>query len=452
MKKPLFTLLFSAAWAALAAAPATDSLPTDAGRPMTLDECMSYAVEHSTSVRQQQHTNENYRQDYIGAIADLVPSLGVSSGISTNFGRAIDPETNGYTTTSTFSNSYSVSGNFPLFAGWSGINTIRATKVMRLLGVEELQQARDQVAIATMKAYIDAVYYAACVRLARDQRATSEANLGMVRKQHELGLKSAADVAELEAQYASDDYALTQQENNLELARIRLAEQMNYPSDRTLEIDTEVAIDALPEAVSAYADVLAHALDHSPEAVTAEYNERYSKLQLSIARGRQLPSIYIGGGFSSSFYTDMDNWNRYASFSQQFRDNRGYYFSASISIPIFGGLARRTAINRARNNYRIAQLKREQALRALESEVAQAYQQMVGAGKAFVQATKKSAAVELAYKAVSGKYDRGMVSTIELQTAANELLQARAEKVRSRLEYIVNTRMVEYYNGRPLIR
>ena len=75
-----------------------------------------------------------------------------------------------------------------------------------------------------------------------------------------------------------------------------------------------------------------------------------------------------------------------------------------------------------------------------------------GYGKEFVQASKKSAAARLAYDAVAGKYERGMVSALDLQTAANNLLQARSERLRARLQYIIKTRLVEYYNGQPLIR
>lgn len=61
----------------------------------------------------------------------------------------------------------------------------------------------------------------------------------------------------------------------------------------------------------------------------------------------------------------------------------------------------------------------------------------------------KKRGLELAYNAVAGKYDRGMVSALDLQTAANNLLQARSERLRARLQYIIKTRLVEYYNGAP---
>lgn len=105
------------------------------------------------------------------------------------------------------------------------------------MGVEELQRVKDEVALNTMQAYFDVVYYTESVRLAREQLETSTGNLAKSRKLLELGLKSAADVAEQEAQCASDDYLLTQQENNLELARITLAETMNYPPDRPWDRD-----------------------------------------------------------------------------------------------------------------------------------------------------------------------------------------------------------------------
>lgn len=448
-KRPFFLLALSILWTA-----ATAQNPAGAeasARPMTLDDCMAYAVEHSHTVLQQDYTNANYRQDHIESIASLVPSLGGSVGGSTSFGRAADPETNVYTTTSSFNHSYGVSGSVILFAGWSGINTMRAARVMRLMGVEELQRIRDEVALRTMEAYFDVVYYAEAARLAREQLAASTAQVEKGRKQLELGLKSAADVAELEANQASDDYLVTQQENLFELARITLSERMNWPADRPLEVDTRTEI-VTPVGTAPYDEVLAYALDHHPKATSAAHDERRSRLQLAATRGRQLPSLSFGGGFSTNFFKNIDDWSLYASYADQLRDNRSYYFSAQLSVPIFGGLTRRTAVNRARNNYRIAQQRHQQTLRELESEVAQAYQQMQGTGKELVQATRKSSAAELAYRAAEGKYERGMISSFDLQTASNNLLQARSERLRSRLQYIVKTRLVEYYNGRPLIR
>lgn len=464
-KYPFLLLLLSIFWTPAAAQQPADSLvrpdTASAGTPaaaapaadraLTLDECMRYAVEHSPAVRRQDYTNRNYRQDYIESVAALVPSVSGSIGASTSFGRSVDPETNTYTDVSNFDNSYSLSAQMPLFAGLTGINTVRAARVMRLQGVEELQLARDEIALKTMQAYFDVVYYTESVRLAREQLETSTAELEKSRKLFELGLKSAADVAEVESQQASDDYLLTQQENNLALAEIALAEAMNYPADRPLHIVTDPGIET-PAGVAPFDEVLGNALERNPKAVAAQHDVRRSRLQFSIARGNLFPSLYVGGGYSTNFFMSLDDRSLYASFPNQFRDNRGFYVSAQLNIPIFGGLARRTSVSRARNDWRIAEQNRTETLRALQSEVAQAYQQMLGYGKEFVQASKKSDAARLAYEAVSGKYERGMVSALDLQTAADKLLEARSERLRARLQYIIKVRLVAYYNGEPLIR
>ena len=170
---------------------------------MSLEDCMAYAVEHSTTVGQQVNSLESSRQDYISAVASALPSIGASTGGNVSFGRSIDPETNTYTTTSTFSNSYGISASMTVFNGLSTINSIRATKVLRAKGAEDLQLARDEVAMNAMSAYFDVVYYTGAVEIAREQLATSRKELEQVRMHYELGDKAPADVAEIEARSRS---------------------------------------------------------------------------------------------------------------------------------------------------------------------------------------------------------------------------------------------------------
>lgn len=416
----------------------------------TLDECMAYAVEHSPAVSIQQATNASYRQDYISAVAGMVPSIGGSVGVTTSFGRSIDPETNTYSDVSNLSNSYSLSAQVPLFAGLSHINTLRAARTMRLAGREELQAAKDAVALKVMQAYYDVLYYSGAVELALQQLATSREELDKSRKLLELGLKSQADVAEIEAQAAANDYLLTGQQNNLQMARLQLEEAMNRSEAEPLEVETEVGIDpAVRERP--LGELLDYALAHNPKARSAELSVAYSRRTLAVRRGEYYPSVYLSGGYSTNFFMSLDNRSLYADYGRQFRDNRGYYVAAQLSIPIFNGLGRRTSVNRARNNLRIAESRRAETLLALRNEVAQAWQQMQGFGKEFVSASKKSEAADLAYEAVRAKYERGMVSPIELRTAADNRLQARSERLRARLQYIIWTRMVDYYQGIPLV-
>ena len=142
-----------------------------------IDRCMSYAVEHNRMVRQRGLEADNYRMDYLKAVGSFLP--GIDAGISAqyNFGRSVDPETNTYISKSTFNNGYSMEASLPVFRGGSLINQVRKTKANVLLGKAAMQEARDNTALETFQAYIDALYYYGTGRLARQKLSDSDSLL-----------------------------------------------------------------------------------------------------------------------------------------------------------------------------------------------------------------------------------------------------------------------------------
>ena len=418
---------------------------------LTLDECMRYAVENSTTVGQKSLALDDRKANHAEAVASLFPSINGSVGGAVNFGRGIDPATNSYTNVTTFSNSYGISGSLTLFDGLQSINTMRAAKVARNMGATEVEIARDEVAMQTMSAYMDVVYYTEAVTIAREQLEASRKTLELVRRQESLGTKSAADVAEIESQEANYDYLLTTEENNLALAYIKLREVMNYPQGEKLVIETNINLEALPTATSEQA-LVEYALENNPRIAASRFATEQSRINLARAKGAYSPSLYLYGGYNTSYYIDFDNKALYDPFGTQFRNNRGGYVQVALSIPIFNGLSARSSKRRAQNAYRSAQLEEIAVQRAVESEVSQAWQEMQGFGKQYIQGQKKVNASQLAYDGAAKKFENGLISALDLQTAANTLLQAKSDKLRARLQYIIKTRMVDYYNGQPLIR
>ena len=418
---------------------------------LTLDDCMRYAVENSTTVGQKKLALNDRKADQSEAIGSLFPSISASVGGVMNFGRGVDPATNSYTNVTTFSNSYGLSGSMKLFDGLQSINTLRAAKVAKKMGVAETELASDEVAMKTMSAYMDVVYYTEAVVIAKEHLEASRKTLELVRRQFDLGMKSSADVAEIESQEANYDYLLITEENNLALAYIKLREIMNYPQGQPLEIDTDISIEALPSATSEQ-DLVMYALEYNPRIVASRYATEKSRINLARAKGAFSPSLYLYGGYNISYFIDFDNKASYDAFGTQFRNNRGSYVQLSLSIPIYTGLSRQSSKRRAQNAYHSAQLEQQSVQQAVESEVSQTWQEMQGLSKQYVQGQKKVSASQLAYDISAKKFENGLISALDLQTAANTLLQAKSDKLRTRLQYFIKIRMVDYYNGLSLIR
>ena len=418
---------------------------------LTIDDCMRYAVEHSTTVGKQRLSADDNQANYNEAVASLFPSLNANVGASTNFGRGIDPATNSYTNVTTFSNSYGISLQMTLFDGLRGINTMRAMKVARKKGLVDTQIAQDEVAMQTLSAYMDVVYYTKAVEIAKEQLEASRKTLELTQRQLDLGLKSSADVAEIESQEANYDYLLITEENNLALAYIKLREVMNFPQNEELQIETNIDLEAIPSAISERA-LVDYALANNPRIVASRHFTEQQRINLARAKGSYFPSLYLSGGYSTSFYLDFDNKAAYDPFGTQFCNNRGGYIQLSLSIPIFNGLSSQSSKRRAKNAYHVAQLEQETVQREVESEVSQTWQEMQGYSKQYVQGDKKVRAAQLAYDGTEKKFENGLVSALDLHTAANTLLQAKSDKLRAYLQYIIKARMVDYYNGLPLIK
>lgn len=420
----------------------------------TLNDCMKYALEHNQGVKKQQYTNDSYKQDYYNAIAAYAPGIGGNIGAVMSYGRSIDPATNTYTTTGNLSNSYSISASMPVFAGFTCFNNLRMTRAMQLMGVSRLQQIKDELALNTMKAYFNLLFCRSEVDFAMDQLSASKITLSRTAKENELGLKSEADLAQIESQVASDELLLIQKQNNADMALLSLKQQMNFPLNDSLQVETDInKYECLTAADSmAVGDLIDFALVNNPRMQASNFNVRQSKYSYYYYIGRYFPSLYVGGGYSTNYYKNLKSVNTTDPFWNQIRDNRGYYFQASVSIPIFNNLSRRSAANKYRNSYKIAMEENSETERAIQTEIAQTVMEMKGYDKEYEQASKKVEAALLSHKAAVQKFEIGTLDPIQLQTSANLLLQAKSQQLNARLQYIVRTRLVEYYNGEPLVR
>ena len=204
----------------------------------TMDECMHYAVENSPKVKKQAYTSDSYKADLNSAVASFFPSMSASVGAEYNFGRSVDPGTNTYNNVSTFNNKYGLNVSIPIFNGGQLINQWRMAKANRQLGMNDIQKEKDDLAINTMEAFMNVVYYRGTVKLAAEQLEENSRILYRTKRQEELGLKGKADVAQIEAQVAANDYNLTHQQNLYDAAVLTLKQNMNFPSDMELDVDT----------------------------------------------------------------------------------------------------------------------------------------------------------------------------------------------------------------------
>ena len=430
-----------------------------AAQSWSLDDCMKYAAEHATDVKRETISARQRKQDYHHAVAAFLPT--VAGGVQGQYawGRNIDPETNTYNNVTTFNNYYQLYAELNVFDGFATINAFRQARLSRDYSATAMQKAQDNIAIDVMQKYVDAAYAEASIRIASEKLDESRRMLAKTKRLYELGEKGRPDVVQMESQVAEDEYCLTHQQNMAWQSLLALKSAMNYPVDNELKLDImskdkEEILSSCPltaEDKQNSENIYQSFLNISPDVRSAEYEVERARYDYKIAKGRLLPSLSLTGGVTTNYYKNLSLKGQYDGFASQFRNNRGEYLALTLSIPIYNS-DRWHSMKKARNDWQLAQVNLEEARRKLHDQIAQAVMDAEGYAKELRQMQKKVASDSLAYHMSSRKFEEGMLSTFDLHTSAQTLLESKIKQLQMQMLLVIKQRLVEYYKGEKLIR
>ncbi len=422
---------------------------------MGLKDCMQYAVEHSTKITIQDADNRDAQVNRRDAILNtFTPEISGNTYAYYNFGRSIDPESNTYSTVTSFHNGYSLSAGIDLFNGFQAVNNMKITKTAQMMGKTKSQQLEDQVCLATMEAFCNVLYFTKLEEALTAQVETAEKALQLAERQEKLGQKSHADVVQMQADLAERQYQLTNCSNRLNDAIITLKDVMFWPIEQPLKVvdditNSEISFERSGEDAQLMAQ---NAKEIMPSVMLAESTMNNAELELNTAKWKLLPRLSLYGGWSTNYFTYPGlSGYKPVSFEEQFRNNRGEYIQLSMSIPIYDRLSRHSNVARKKNAYIKARADYEQALQQVEAEVYRAIADCDGTADAMRQAETRAQLQEEAFALNAKRFEQGLISSIEYQTASNNYLNALAEEMNAKMQHFIKKSVVLYYKGVPYL-
>ena len=445
-KKSLTSLLASAL---LLAAPASLRAQEQA---WTMDSCMHYAVLHASGVQRQRIATRQREQDYRKAVAGFLPSLGADLSAQYQWGRNVDPETNTYNNVTTFNNYWQLYASLNLFDGFATVNAFRQARLAKRFSQTARQKVADEIATDVMQKYIEAAYAQACIGIARDKLDESRRLLHKTQALYQLGEKGRPDVVQIESQVAEDEYNLTHQQNASAQALLDLKAAMNWPEGDSLAISLEAT--ATQPTLGGQVDagqVFAIFRHISPSLLEAEFNAETARLGVRVRRGYLMPSVRLSAGIYTSYYRNVSYAGSATPFGSQFRNNRGEYFGVTLSLP-FLSAGNWHVLRQARNNWQTSLIDLDDQRRKVHDEVAKAVMDMQGYERELTQMSRKQESDSVAYHATCRQFEEGMLSTFDLQTSARTLLESRIKTLQMQMLLVMKRRLVEYYQGEPLVR
>ena len=415
---------------------------------MDLRECVSYALEHNTSIEQRKLAEENQRVQLDNSRSSRLPNLNASMSQGWGFGRSTGRD--GTTIDRTSSNTnFSVNTSVPLFTGFRIPNQIKSDEYSLKAASENLRQARRNVGVQVATYYLNALYYRGLLEVQRRQLELDRAALDKAKALYEAGKKPQSEVVSAEAQVALTEHSLTEAIGNETLARLDLMQMLNLEGDVQtfgivdLEIGDEAARLNSDEALLDPSAVFDEAVATYPSILAAQYNLESSRYQLKAARSGYLPTLSFNASYSNgyNYVYDLENMK----FGKQLDLNGSEYLGLSLNVPIFDRFQTRNSMRQARLNIESQNTALIEARQSLNKEIQQAYWNAQKARDNYSSAQKANASTSLAYQYETDRYASGKGTAYDLLLARTRMEKAQQDEVQAKYEYLMRVKILEAY-------
>ena len=420
-----------------------------AAKQWSLRDCIDYALANNIKLQKAKIQEYSALEDVKQSQSALLPSLNLSTSQNVNYtpwpqqGRATVSD--GYVQSSVdkvyYNGSYSLSGNWTVWNGNKNRNSVKLNKLAveqaRLDSATTANSVLEQIA----QLYVQILYSNEAISVTKESLKTSQTNEQRGKTMVEVGKMSRADLAQLTAQRAQDEYAIVEAESNLRNYKRQLKELLQITSDEEFDVAVPSTTDDMAlEAVPALNDVYAASLEQRPEIKNAKLGIESSDLGIKVAKAGRMPTVSLNAGVTTSTSSMSDN-----TWGTQMKNNFSLGGGVTVSIPLFDNRQTKTAVNKAKLQKQSYLLDLQDKQTTLYSTIENYWLQAVTNQNKFKAARISTESAQASYELLSEQFKQGLKNTVELMTGKTNLLQAQQNELQSKYLAILNLNMLEFY-------
>lgn len=407
----------------------------------TLEKCIDYALTNNLTVRSRALDVRNAELDVTAAKDAFLPEVGLSASQSFNLGRGLTSE-NTYADRNTSNFQWGANLSVPLFQGLGNVRRLDYAKASLLAVVEEFEAAKEDVTLNVIAQYLQVLYCNEVYKVALEQIELSDYELKRQQALLEAGKVPEIDMLNARSQLAQDELSATTAKNDYTLALVDLAQLLRLDDIEGFEV---ASLDDGNVLMRSADEVFANAKLNNSSVNAGRLRIAAADKNIRVAKSGYMPRLSFTAGIGSSYYTvsGFDN----DKFGHQMKNNFSTYFGFNLSIPVFDAFSTRNNVRRARVSRLSAELQYETACDNLYKAVQQAYYSALGAAKRLESSTVAEDATEKTFAATREKYNLGRATPTDYETAKNNYLRAVSDRVRAKYEYMLRTRILDFYNS-----
>ena len=429
----------------------------------TLEDCIRYAIDNNIQIKQRALTTDMNENALRQAKLSRIPSLNAGSNYSYSAGRVLDETTYNYTNNSVNYLGFNFGGSMSLFSGMQKANMIKQNKYLLMASMEDLDRAKKDISLNIALAYLQILLDKELLTVARQQLEVTKEQIDRTRILVDAGSLPGGNLLEVEAQAASEEATVVNRANALDLAYLNLTQMLDLDSVAGFqivipEIEAPDSAFVLPSVTVVFSD----AMNIMPQIRSATYQLKSSEIALKVARGAKSPRLNLNGSFNTSFSDNRKKilgvdpvtgiiYDSYP-FGEQLADNRNWMVGLGLTIPIFNGWQIQKEVNNARLGIQNAQLQFESEKKALYKEIQQAWADARAAMNKYMAMKKTVSSMEESFRYTAEKFNVGLVTSVDYNTAKNKLAKAQSDLLAAKYEFVFKINVLNFYRGEPFLQ
>ena len=302
--------------------------------------------------------------------------------------------------------------------------------------------AANSIQEQIVQLYVQILYSSEAISVHESNLETSRKNEERGQQFVEVGKMSRADLSQLVAQRAQDEYDLVEAQSNLRNYKRQLKQLLQICDDSEFDVSVpsatdEMALQELPLLQSVYAE----AYEHRPEIKNTLVGIDMSNLSIAMAKAQRLPTVSL----NASAITNTSSLAE-RSWGTQIKNNFNLGAGFTVNIPILDNRSARTAINKAN-------IQRESYVLELEDKATELYstienywiQASINQNKFRAAQVVASQSQEASYELLSEQFRLGLKNIVELMTGKTNLVNAQQNELQSKYLTILDIYLLKLY-------
>ncbi len=405
--------------------------------------CINYALLNNIQIKKQQQSVETSKVNFVQSKAERLPSL--NAGIGQSFTNQKDTQS-GSRQEQSFTGNYNVQSSVVLYNGNKLTNTIAQNELYVKSGELSVKESENNIELAITAAYLKILYARESVLNAENILASSQTQVDRAKILFEAGYIAESNYAQVQSQYSNDKYSLVLANNSMSSLILQLKQLLELGMNDTLaikfpDLDSSQVLKPLPLKT----DVYNTALKVMPQVENGQVNVDIAKSGLLIAQAGLLPSLSLNASLATGY-----NAPNSIAFPTQLGDNFYQNAGISLNIPIFNGKQVKSNISRAQIGIETAKLTQIETEKNLLTDVETAYLDAESAQERFQAASEQLKSTGISYSLIEDQFNLGMKNTVDLITEKNKFLTAQQEYLQAKYTAILNYKILDFYQDKPI--